>query len=148
MEIKTFRLLEANTSTLDVMMVNNHYECFTLEDEYREVKVANKTRVPAGRYQIKLRTVGKMNNRYIAKFPGSHRGMLWLQDVPGFKWIYLHVGNTDKHTSGCLLVGYGMESLPDGTQRVLKSTPAYLALAAKIYKAMDDGEEIWIEIGD
>ena len=148
MELKLFRLLESTASTLGVMTVNSRYECFALEDEYRAVKITNETRVPAGRYQIKLRTSGGMNTRYTEKFPGSHQGMLWLQDVPGFKWIYLHIGNTDKHTSGCILLGYGIESLPDGKQRTTKSTPAYLALAAKIYKAMDDGEQIWIEIMD
>ena len=31
--------------------------------------------------------------------------MLELQDVPNFKYILIHAGNTDEQTAGCILVG-------------------------------------------
>ena len=34
-----------------------------------------------------------------------HKGMIWVQDVPGFEYILWHTGNTDEHTAGCLIVG-------------------------------------------
>jgi CRISPR/Cas system Type II protein with McrA/HNH and RuvC-like nuclease domain len=46
-----------------------------------------------------------MTKRYAARYD-FHQGMLHVLDVPGFEWIYIHTGNTDDHTSGCLLVGY------------------------------------------
>ena len=79
--------------------------CYTLEEEKRDKKVMKETRIPAGTYQIKLRTEGGYHNRYSSKHKGMHKGMLWLQDVPGFEWILIHTGNTDEHTAGCLLVG-------------------------------------------
>ena len=56
-------------------------------------------------YDLKLRTEGGMSPRYAERFPKMHKGMLWLQDVPGFEWVYIHTGNRAEHTEGCLLVG-------------------------------------------
>ena len=39
-----------------------------------------------------------------------HKGMLWVRDVPGFEYILIHTGNTDEHTSGCLIVGDSQEN--------------------------------------
>ena len=74
-----------------------------------------------------------------------HRGMLHLQDVPNFLWIYLHMGSTDDHTAGCPLVGYGTRLVMDEVQ-VTSSTAAYKDLYMMIVAAMDAGEEVWIEI--
>ena len=83
---------------------------YTLEDERREEKVMSETRIPAGTYEIKLRTEGGHHNKYASRYGGMHKGMLWLQDVPNFKWILIHCGNTDEHTAGCLLVGDSQEN--------------------------------------
>ncbi len=37
--------------------------------------------------------------------------MLHIQDVPGFTYILIHTGNTDEHTSGCLIVGETQQDL-------------------------------------
>ena len=34
-----------------------------------------------------------------------HKGMIHVQDVPGFEYILWHTGNTDEHTAGCLILG-------------------------------------------
>ena len=83
---------------------------YTLEDERREEKVMSETRIPAGTYEIKLRTEGGHHNKYASRYGYMHKGMLWLQDVPNFKWILIHCGNTDEHTAGCLLVGDSQEN--------------------------------------
>ena len=36
--------------------------------------------------------------------------MLHIVDVPGFEYILIHVGNSDEHTAGCLLVGDSQEN--------------------------------------
>ena len=36
---------------------------YTLEDEQRDVKVYGETRIPAGTYKLKLRTVGGFHTR-------------------------------------------------------------------------------------
>ena len=65
--------------------------CFTLEDEYRTVKVFEKTRIPFGRYRLKLRKAGSHHERYKKQFAAIHKGMIWVRakdgkgEVPGFK---------------------------------------------------------------
>jgi hypothetical protein len=78
---------------------------YTLEDEQRDVKVWGETRIPAGTYKLTLRTEGGWHNKYLNKFGAMHKGMIWVQDVPGFEWILWHAGNTDENTAGCLLLG-------------------------------------------
>ena len=36
--------------------------------------------------------------------------MLHITNVPNFEYILIHCGNTDEHTSGCLLVGDSQEN--------------------------------------
>lgn len=79
--------------------------CHTLEDEYRAKKVKHHTRIPAGQYGLRLREYGGFHQRYSERFKDIHRGMIELEDVPGFSDILIHVGNTDEDTSGCILLG-------------------------------------------
>ena len=123
------------------------FECFTLEDQYNEPKIPGETRIPPGRYQIKLRTEGGMHQRYGKRFPW-HRGMLWLQDVVGFEWIYIHVGNKDDDSEGCILVGNGQISNVEERGQVTSSVAAYKRLYSKIVEALSDGQEVWITIED
>ena len=121
--------------------------CYTLEDQYNEPKIPGETRIPAGRYQIKLRTEGGMHKRYIERFLPWHGGMLWLQDVPGFTFIYIHVGNKDDDSEGCILVGDGQISNVIDRGMVTTSVAAYRRLYEKIHPAIMNGE-VWIRIGD
>ena len=80
-------------------------QCFTLEDQLRMgEKVAGETCIPAGRYQLKLRTIGGLHTHYSSKF-SWHQGMIELCDVPDFTGILIHIGNEPGDTAGCLLVG-------------------------------------------
>jgi len=118
--------------------------CFTLEDEHRDEKVMGETRIPAGTYRITLRTVGGHHNRYKDKFPDMHKGMLWVRDVPNFEYILIHIGNTDEHTAGCLLVG----NSADMKGFIGKSTAAYKNIYPEVAQALLDGEEVWITYRD
>ena len=100
------RQRNTTNSTGGTLSVDGEISYFTCEDEYREVKVPGKTRIPEGTYKVLLRDEGGMTKRYAEKL-AWHKGMLHLQDVEGFEWVYIHIGNTDDHTSGCILVGLG-----------------------------------------
>ena len=123
--------------------------CYSLEDEYRNEKVKHETRVPAGTYQIQLRKVGGFNARYAKKYGDFHKGMLHVQDVPGFEYILIHTGNTDEHTSGCLIVGDSQENnqlLKNGF--IGKSVQAYKRIYTPIAEALENGEEVTITYTD
>lgn len=126
---------------------NQNFRCFTLEDEHRDIKVAGKTRIPAGKYEIKLRTVGGMHEKYRKRFD-FHQGMLWLQDVPRFEWVYIHPGNKHEHTEACILTGDGCHSNVTNDGSVVNSTVAYERLYKEITNLMVLGKRIFIEIVD
>ena len=122
---------EATIGILSEVMDNGFHRpmCFTLEDEYRTRKVFGETRIPAGTYDLKYRTVGGHHERYAKKFPAIHEGMLWLQDVPNFKYILIHIGNDDDDTAGCLLTG---DTADLQNYTIGRSTAAYKRLYKQI----------------
>ena len=123
--------------------------CYTLEDEARALKIKGETRIPAGIYQIKLRTEGGFHEKYKKRFSAIHKGMLHIINVPNFKWVLIHTGNTDEHTAGCLLVGDSQENnsiIKDGF--IGKSTNAYKRIYPNIAKAIKNKEEVTIEYID
>lgn len=121
------------------------FHCYTLEDEHRDIKVAKETRIPAGRYRLALRDSGGMHDKYKTRF-AFHRGMLWLSNVPGFEWIYIHPGNTDEHTEGCILVGQVADSR--GQMRVDSSVAAYTDLYQEIAGLIEQGEVVMVDVRD
>jgi|TARA_Y100000015_G_scaffold21836_1_gene21163 hypothetical protein len=149
MQLEVLRFSSQTDSTsgllFEVTDIKRHFLCYTLEDERRALKVRGETRVPAGTYKIELRKEGGFHNRYTKKYPGIHRGMLHITDVPNFEYILIHTGNTDEHTAGCLIVGDAQENniiLPDGF--VGKSVNAYKRIYPSIAKAIEQGEEVTI----
>jgi len=122
---------------------------YALEDEFRNDKVKHETRVPAGTYKILLRKVGGFHAKYTKKYGDFHKGMLHVQDVPGFEYILIHTGNTDEHTSGCLIVGDSQENnqlLKNGF--IGKSVQAYKRIYPPIADALENGEEVTITYVD
>jgi len=134
-------------STSSIMRIDGEFECFTLEDTFRQngKKIFGQTCIPAGIYDIILRNEGGKNSRYktYASIKDIHRGMLWLQDVEKFEWIYIHIGNFVDDTLGCILVGESPEPRDDYLQ---DSKVAYLRLYKKIISAIDKGESIRIRV--
>lgn len=147
MEIDLHRYTHGLDSTLGLLFVNGTWRCYTCEDERRQVKVIGETRIPNGRYEIVIRDTGGMAARYRDRFPGEeHPGMLWLLDVPDFEWIYIHIGNTEKHTDGCILVGKTVHMTTDGGGTIGQSAAAYIELYREILSAMRRGERVFINV--
>ena len=112
------RFHSSPTDTLGLLRLDGQFLAFTLEDEYRAVKVMSETRIPEGTYTIELYDSPSHSKRY------GHK-MLHLKDVPGFTGILIHKGNSEVDTAGCLLVGNHCQYNPFGSSRITESTLAY-----------------------
>ena len=146
MKIRLERIASDSESTIGIFFIDGVFQCFTLEDEYRATKVPGETRIPAGAYRVSLRVNGGLTKKYAARYPDIHRGMLWLQGVPGFEWIYIHVGNRDEHTEGCILVG-DTASASRGDMSIGSSVNAYRRIYPMLADAAENGD-LEIEIID
>ena len=146
MKIAVDRFTSDGDTTISSLSLDGAFVCFGLEDEFRTAKVADETRIPAGTYPVALRTAGKHHLQYKQRFPDFHRGMLQIQDVPGFESILIHCGNTHADTSGCLLVGMGAIAEP-GNMSISSSVAAYRRLYPMVVDAAAAGR-LQIELFD
>ena len=67
--------------------------------------------------------------------------MLWLQNVPDFEYIYIHTGNTDHDSAGCILVGYANYLNIDERGSVGMSVDAYKDIYPPIAQKIANGED-------
>lgn len=101
--------------TVGQLTLDNKYICDTLEPTDRgltsdstdidRVKVASKTAIPTGCYNISYQVVSPRYSqiKYYREFCDGK--LPRLLNVPGFDGILIHPGNTAKDTAGCILVG-------------------------------------------
>jgi len=94
MVITIKRLYKTETSTIGELLVNGTWECFTLEDTERKIKIKGETAIPKGAYRVIINE----SNRFKRLLP-------LLIDVPNFEGVRIHSGNSNHDTEGCILVG-------------------------------------------
>lgn len=151
MELEVLRYSSGKESTLGALFdvtEGRKFLCYTLEDEFRTKKVYNETRIPANRYEIEFRTVGGFHQKYSQKFGDTHKGMLWIRNVPGFKYVLIHIGNKDDDTAGCLLVGD--TSIQNITEEgfIGNSTAAYNRIYPVIASELEQNKKVYITFID
>lgn len=129
MELLLKRKWFTDKSTIGELSVNGAFECYTLEDKVRTVKIAGRTAIPAGRYEVAV----NFSNRFQKLMP-------LLLNVPNFEGIRIHSGNTQDDTDGCILVGKTRD-----TDFVGNSRSTFAALFAKIRAAVTS-EKVFIRI--
>ena len=152
MKLEVIRFNKGEDSTNGILFDvtdERKFLCYTLEDESREEKVYGETCIPEGEYKVKFRNEGGYHAKYSKRFADVHMGMLEVCDVPNFKYILLHCGNTDEDTAGCLLLGDTQENNNIKTGGFIgRSTKAYLRVYPKIAQALKEGEEVTIAYRD
>ena len=151
MKLDVIRIQFGSDATNGILLIDGVFESFCLEDQVRDgQKQMGETAIPLGEYEIKFRTVGGYDAKYQKKYGTTwHKGMLELQDVPNFKYILIHTGNTDEHTAGCLLVGETQQDLDRGKDGFVGgSGDAYKKMYPKVRDALLNGEKVTIKYSD
>lgn len=130
MNLKLVRRTLTEQSTIGTLSINGVFECFTLEDRVRPVKIHGATAIPAGIYEVAI----TFSDRFRKPLP-------LLLNVPNFAGIRIHPGNTAEDTEGCILVGTTERKDFIGNSRV-----AFKALFTKLDAALRR-EKVFIEVG-
>lgn len=151
MNLHLLRTSWGKESTLGQFYVDHEPECFTLEDQFQKEKVKGETRIPNGRYKVEFReAITPMTKRYRERYTWFTYH-LHITNVKGFEGVYIHAGNTDDHTEGCVLLG---DSLINNIVKVGEhengflgnSGQAYERVYKKVFTALKSGEEVFIDI--
>ena len=137
------RTYDNGKSTIGVLNIEGKFEAFTLEDKQRTKKVMGETRIPAGLYFIEYQKIVTPKTLAYRKRYDWFTFHLHIKNVPGFTNVYLHVGNYDTDTDGCVLLGLAADS-ELGT--IGKSAKAFKKFYLKVSKELDSGEQVSLRI--
>ena len=153
MKITLKRIFTNSTYTIGHLYVDGTWVCNVLEDADRGLKdtmtleqvkakkIKAKTAIPTGNYKVTVNVVSpKFSKKDYYKKVCSGR-VPRILGIKGFDGVLIHVGNTERDTEGCLLVGYNKVK-----GKVINSKEAF----EKLYKMLDSanrrGEKIEIKI--
>jgi hypothetical protein len=126
MKLLLKRLHRTESSTIGELYVDGVFECYTLEDIERDVKIKSETAISKGTYKV----IVTMSNRFKRLLP-------LLMNVPDFQGVRIHAGNTNHDTEGCILVGQTRSN-----DFIGKSRKAF----DNLFKKMQKAKSITIEI--
>ena len=125
-----------------------HFRHYTIEDEYRDVKVMGETRIPSGFYELGIRVEETPKTlQYQAKYTWFKKHIEVLK-VKDFKGVYIHIGNDEKDTDGCILLGDNADNNQIGEGTVSNSTNAFKRFYEEVYEALSKGTKVFLEIRD
>ena len=143
MELRLERKYKKERYTIGNLYVDGVWFCNTIEDRDRglrqdmplaankRLKVKNETAIPTGRYRVTLGVKSpKMSQRPAYDFCNGY--VPRLVNVPAFDGILIHIGNTEKDSAGCIIVG---ENKVKGN--VINSTETFRRLYDVLKKTND-----------
>lgn len=146
MEVLVKRIARKENYTIGRMYIDGKYVCDTLEDADRlyfgKPKIMHVTAIPCGRYELLL---NNKSPRFKDLEPYKTHGggcVPLVNNVPQFSGVRIHVGNTERDTDGCILVGKNTV-----VGKVLSSKVTYISLMDKYFTpARNKKERVYITI--
>lgn len=130
MNLTLQRERSTETRTFGVLFVNGDFQCHTLEDPVRDVKIPGVTAIPAGEYLIQ-----------VTSSPKFGRMLPVLLNVPNFIGVRIHPGNKVADTEGCILPGQTRSG-----DQLLNSRLAFDPLYLRILDALNHNEQVRLRI--
>ncbi len=91
--ITLVRDIKANEAILGRLYLNGAFVCYTLENAAKAI--------PCGMYNVQ----NSKSPKFKRELP-----LVWNAGVPASRGIRIHVGNSVKDSSGCILVGMGRDT--------------------------------------
>lgn len=151
MELTLKRIALRPTYTIGRLFIDGKYFCDTLEDTVRDLnkngrfdgnekKIPGETAIPYGRYVVTMCVVSPRfaSSPTYASIGGKLPRLL---GVPHFDGILIHIGNTAKDSSGCILCGKNTI-----VGQLTESKVTFFKLYPILKAAEDRGEQIHITI--
>ena len=111
------------------------------EDMIRTLKKPSITAIPRGTYEITLDVVSPKYSKVQFYKDVCNGKVPRLKNVKGFDGILIHSGNTDRDSSGCLLVGHNKVK-----GQVINSKDTFKQLYQLLQDRKNKGEKITIKI--
>ena len=126
MNLRVLRLETDENRTIGLLTIDNRFECYSLEDS----AYVGKGCIPHGIYRVAITP----SQRFGRRLP-------LLLNVPGFEGVRIHPGNTEKDTSGCILLGRSRSH-----DAVIESGTAVALAQMQIQRAIDAEQEVWCSV--
>lgn len=141
--------------TVSHLTNRENYNSFVIEDTFREVKVKGQTRIPSGFYELKIR---KEDTPLTLKHRLNYASLPWFRNNP--KWfhievtgitnysgVYIHTGNDDSHTAGCLLPCFEVNLSKKDNPGAMSSAATDMFYSI-VYPLLEAGTKVFIEVRD
>lgn len=143
------RISPGSQDTLGKLSINEEFICFTLENPVGSAGANESTAIPAGTYSLSLKTTGGKHATYLYRFGDQHKGLIEIDEVEGFEFPHIHIGNEVSHTYGSIVVGTTAENeaQTDISRKVLYSEKAYLEVYEQISSKLLNGQVVQLKIG-
>ena len=153
MELLIDRKWKKQSYTISNLYINGEWFCNCLEDAdrgldnsmsedmIRTLKKPSITAIPRGTYEITLDVVSPKYSKVQFYKDVCNGKVPRLKNVKGFDGILIHAGNTDKDSSGCLLVGQNKVK-----GQVVNSKETFKQLYKLLQDGKSRGEKIIIKI--
>jgi len=155
-ELVLRRIFDNGDTTVGYMIEKGPHQAFigyTCEDQKQiGPKIKGETRIPGNkRYRLTI------NKALTGKTEEYRKNYTWfkfhimLMDVEGFAGIYIHIGNDDDDTDGCLLIGDKQSNIsltPAIAKPIENSTNCFKRFYQKYYPLLDAGVPVYLTIID
>lgn len=153
MELVVDRRWKKQSYTISNLTIDGKWFCNILEDADRgldnsmsmerikELKKPSITAIPRGTYEVTLDVISPKYSKVQFYREVCEGKVPRLLNVKGFEGILIHAGNTDKDSSGCLLVGQNRVK-----GQVVNSRETFKELYKLLKDRKSRGEKIIIKI--